>query len=231
VGGEPTIWLPTDLGAKLANWLRSDLGVTKDAQDRISNGADQSVNGEDVCQATDAAKPVWWANQLDGCPSWRFDGIDDCIYNDTFNLNQPADFYIVFKIITWVLNSGIFDGGGPPDVNQMRFSMNDVSPELKMFSGAFSPAITTMQVGEYKLVQCNFNGASSKARVNGANLITGDCGPNNIVGGTKIAGLRTYQYLSNIDFIERIVCNETLSDTDRLLLENYIKTRYPSLGM
>jgi len=72
----PPPFVPTDIGGCVL-WLRSDLGITKDASDRVSEWADQSGNGLTVSQATDTAKPVFYSNQINGHAGIYFDGVDD----------------------------------------------------------------------------------------------------------------------------------------------------------
>lgn len=51
-------WLPTDLGASLALWLRSDLGITLNGGN-VSAWADQSSNARHFTQGTAGAQPTY----------------------------------------------------------------------------------------------------------------------------------------------------------------------------
>ena len=77
VGGALIIFDPTlgVSGSLVA--VYSDIGVTKDGSDRISLITDQTTNGCNVTQSTDGYKFIYYANQINGYPSFRSDGVDD----------------------------------------------------------------------------------------------------------------------------------------------------------
>ncbi len=101
-------WVPTDI-TNCILWLRSDLGITKDGSDRVDTWADQSENGHDATQATDAAKPVWQANIINTTlPAIYFDGADDnfsCngVASHLSGNDTPFTHFVVFKNVD-VLN-------------------------------------------------------------------------------------------------------------------------------
>jgi len=55
-----------------------------DGSNRVATWADQSGEGNNATQSTDAKKPIFTANQLNGQPSLVFDGTDDFM-----NCNGP----------------------------------------------------------------------------------------------------------------------------------------------
>ena len=68
--------------ANLRLHYRSDLGVTKDGGDLVSNWADQSGNGDDLVQATGTNQPLWVDTAMNGYPVIRADGVDNWLTAD-----------------------------------------------------------------------------------------------------------------------------------------------------
>jgi YD repeat-containing protein len=81
-------------------WLRSDLGITKDAQNRLSSWADQSVTGYSFVQDSDSLKPLWVADQLNGYPVIRADGIDDWMSAANVVLGVAETTFVVVRPTT-----------------------------------------------------------------------------------------------------------------------------------
>jgi len=91
------VFSPVDIDG-LCLWLRADLDVTYDESNRVSAWADQSGNGEDFVQSTDAKKPVYVANALNGKPILRTDGVDDFMANSTLSsASKDFTFFIVHE--------------------------------------------------------------------------------------------------------------------------------------
>lgn len=68
-----------DQVSNLTLWLKSTAGVTKDGSDLVATWANQASTGSayDATQGTATNKPLWVANQLNGRPAIRFDGVDN----------------------------------------------------------------------------------------------------------------------------------------------------------
>jgi len=88
-------WLPTDI-AGCVLWLRSDLGITKDGSDRVSQWADQSGQNNHASQATEAKQPVWTADQYQGLPGLYFDGTDDYMTH-LLNMSASCSVFAIAK--------------------------------------------------------------------------------------------------------------------------------------
>lgn len=189
-------WTPKRL-PNLAAWFRFGQGITS-AAGAVSQWADQSGNGRHLKQATGAAQP---ALQADG--SILFDGTSDFLKCDAFTLAQPETVYVLFKQITWTLNSYIFDGDGAASG---ILSQRGTSPELATYAGSSVVANNSnLAVGVYGAVATVINGASSLIQVNNTTPTTGNPGVSNM-GGFTIGGRGdgTTEW-GNIQFKEAIV--------------------------
>jgi len=63
----------------LVLWLDASKGITKDESDLVELWEDQSPDGNNYVQATEAAKPLFVDSVVNGLPILRFDGTNDFI--------------------------------------------------------------------------------------------------------------------------------------------------------
>jgi hypothetical protein len=212
--------LPTDvLGCKL--WLRSDLGITKDGSDNVSEWADQSGNGNDLLQATPANQPNWVDAQLSGYPAIRFNGTSDSMQSSAFSsLSQPLEVLVVAKHLGGGTgNNYLIDGNS----NTMVI-YNAKDGYLRAYAGAFfvGPAWDYLS---WNLIDMLFYSTSSEARLNGGEPTTGNVGTYATTKFTLCAYGNGGQN-GNYDLVEVIVYNAELSAPDRDNLEKYLNARY-----
>jgi len=208
-------WAPTDIGGCVL-WLRSDLGVTKDGVDRVSEWADQSGNANHATQGVDAKKPVYHANQINGHATIRFDGADD--------------FMTCVQMLSQSVFAVVNHTDGASFSNYRR--LVDASDTLgwSIFGENNSSLYNSHGVFPRGIAQANFY-------VNGVN--TGEAAP--LVNYKYLSGIATNQankiitigdydsgsgqpLLGNI--AEIILYDSALSADNRLLVEDYLATRY-----
>ena len=125
--GEPIV--SPDMLDGLQLWLRSDLGVTFDA-DGVSEWQDQSGNDRHASQGTAAQRPAFVAHGAGRLPVLRFDGVNDRL------------------AIAWPLNSAL---SGLTVIAVVRTSSNNAQAvisfdgdqywELSVSDGAASPRV------------------------------------------------------------------------------------------
>ncbi|MEM7297823.1 MAG: hypothetical protein AAF391_06115, partial [Bacteroidota bacterium] len=90
---------PGDISTNLALWLDASNGVTLNGS-TVSQWADQSGNGNPASQATADAQPVFQAGDLNGNPTFLFDGVDDVLEGEGgfhtieyFVVTEPSEIY------------------------------------------------------------------------------------------------------------------------------------------
>lgn len=205
-------------------WLRSDLGVTKDGSNLVSLWADQSGNGNDFSQNTDASKPVWTADVGNGLPGLTFDGATSDILTGTFTQAQPNTWFVAFKYTSGLTAYRfLFDGSSTRQV-----FYNHLTSKWTMYADVAEIGdVASDNDAHYAVVI--FNGVSSQAWLDGVSIITGNPGTSTVVNATIGRGVGD----SGIGgWIAEIGCySSTLSDSDRLLLQAYLAARYRNVCM
>ena len=199
-----------------AAMFRYGIGITVTGSG-VSNWPDQSGNGRDLLQGTDAARP---ALQADG--SILFDGLAQFLKTAAFTFSQPNTIYLLASQITWTDVAHIFDG----DVQDTgTLFQSGVSPSVSIYAGAAAAANATWLIGEYAALAVIFNGASSLIRVGNGAPTTGDPGAGNM-GGFTVGARGAGDTYSNIQVKESIL----YSGAHSTILQNYNIARLASVG-
>ena len=223
-----SIWLPTDIGdCKL--WLRPDLGITKDELDRISLEADQSGNGNNFPQTTDAKKLVWWANQLNGYPAIFSDGIDDeeqCI--NLLSLTEMSIFFVGKRLD----NKAIFCYGSHGEGAVHTHQYYDLGNTLFSTDGIAVNNGIPDAVSIFNNYHCAIHcwgggGTQSTFFLNGTEKIVSGGNMNAVPNPQRLslASQVGYDYGSHwrADFA---LYNRIITGEEIILLSNYAATRY-----
>ena len=193
-------------------WFRYGLGITVTGAG-VSTWADQSGNGRDLLQGTDAARPTL---QADG--SILFDGVDNFLKTAAFTLNQPNTIYILCKAITWTDVDFLYDGD---TLNNSRLIQSGVTPDLAVGAGA-DIALPGPTVGAYAIITAVRNSASSSGRINSGAAVTGDAGLNNMDGFTLGTRGDLVGNFSNIQVKEVILFSGAHTDTQQSQIIYYL---------
>lgn len=158
------------LGLSPAAYYQNGVGITVTGSG-VAVWADQSGNGRNLLQGTDANRPAY--DSATG--TITFDGSNDSL-KATFTLNQPETLYVVVNQVSWTNGDYLLDG----NTAASRIIRQDTaSPQLDGFAGAFSTNSSALAVGAWGVICLVSNGASSVFRVNNEADITGNFGANN----------------------------------------------------
>lgn len=108
-------------------WLKADADALEQSGGSISSDGgdcgwwgDQSGNGNHATQATAAQKPHWIADQVNGLPLLKFDGVDDLLIVDSMATHLSGDdgpAFTLFMVAQKVSNNtyDILYGGSRSD--------------------------------------------------------------------------------------------------------------------
>ena len=229
-------WLPTDIDGCVL-WLPSDLGITKNGSDRVSLREDQSLNN-DASQVTDAKKPVWFANQIDGHPSIRFDSVDDYMSGP---LSIIGNSLHLFMVVNRISLPEAFDGyfvalgnGQTNDYNNtFGMILFDSSPNVYAFRAANKSYGAYPGFGTWFLLETKWDGSNNTTYINkvAQTPVADTQGNFNIVSYYLACRYIADApgYFHNIEDAEIICYNSPLSSDNQQLVWDYIESRYPSL--
>ena len=219
-------WVSTDI-AGCTFWVKSDSGVTKDGSDRVSIWVDQ-ITGNNLLQATDSKKFTYYANQLNGYPSLRSDGIDDFMQTGAFVIaSNPTTRFLVYKNRVpggAGANDGILDGR-----TDYWGYFEDTGPNSYMYGGTYCIIGELFSNNAYTLTTMIIPtaGYPGRLRKNGIEKTITDGGPvASTPGGITLGSLYDGSRATNIDFVEFISYNSALSADNITLVESYLNTRY-----
>lgn len=231
VPGRSRFFVPPDLSG-CALWLRSDLGITKDASDFVSTWADQSGAARDATQAgpTDV-QPKWVANVLNGFPTLRFDG-NDKLATGAFSLGPLT----VLMVATGQSGAGFFwarsTGAAVSDTLYGSTNSTIYVDRSGTISGKDYAALWGQFTGA-KLLTVQFGGthASHVLRVNGAEVATTDTfanDPGAAVVSNKlcIAARDDGLVAAACDVAEVVVYDTALASPELTQVEEYLRHRY-----
>lgn len=193
-------------------WFQQGIGITVTGSG-VSKWADQSGNGNDLNQGTDAARP---AKQTDG--SILFDGAAHYLKASAFTLNAPETIYLVMKEISWTDADHILDGN---TTNAGAIVQGGVggSPYIILYAGSDAANNNNLAIGSYGILSAVFNGASSSLTVNSTTATTGNPGVGNLSGLTLAASGGGVGQYANIQVKELIVRAAADSAATRLAIQ------------
>ncbi len=243
-------FLPTNI-AGCVLWLRSDLGITKDESNRVSNWADQSIAGNNFIQPSQSLKPILTSGQLDGYLSLYFDGVNDYIACDNSSLahmmsgdEKPFTFFWVQRTLYKTAGQTLWmfcDGSLVVNLNLMSANQGELTAHRdvvrRMGDGTFKA--TTCQTAPTVDVEYHvqlFDGQNLIWRRNREIIIPSTNIDYSAFGeAIELFTLGCWRQASgNItNFTKGYIgefgaYNRVISANELELLENYLFTRYPS---
>jgi hypothetical protein len=203
-----TGFVPSDLGSNLVGWWKSYTGILETP---VETWSDQSGEGNDLITPPDVAVfgPTLLAGQLNGKPSVIFDGVSHWMQTAGFTLIQPATIYILFKQVTWTLNSRIFDGS---TTDSFTLHQKTTTPNLAFYANNDLLQTDTLDVNTWGIMTIVANGASSILQLNNDSPVTGNPG-NESIGGFTLGALADGSVPGNIAVVE-IVLRNTADGSD-----------------
>ena len=227
--------LPKEHGLVL--WLDAGKGITEPVDgELVSEWKDQSGNDNNATQGEANNQPTYVINWLNEQPVVRFDGNNDFLITDNVSLGDSISVFAVVEAEDkmspnphdWRYNQGIVtqykDGRYILEINSTAtvFQFYD-GPELPRWITATAEATSWQLYGairEYGLTnRLYLNGM----KVNSQNTSVGTPGSTNPI---KIGFSGDYfRYLKG-DIAEILVYNRALSDSERGMVENYLKYKY-----
>jgi len=195
-------------------WYRYGIGITVTGAG-VSTWADQSGNGRDLLQGTDAARP-----SLEADGSILFNGTSHFLQTAGFTYTHPFTWYLLGRQITWTSNDHIFNG-----VAQNTATYQEgTTPQIQLFPGTAANN-GDWTLGIYAPICVIFNAASSLIRIGNNAPTTGDTGDtaaSDPGGFTLSAANSGAGGFSNIQVKEIILYSGAHTTTQQSQIMNYL---------
>ena len=235
----------TDGTDTLEVWLRSDRGVYSDtgcttaavATNPVACWTDQSGNGRNGTQATAGNRPVYQTSIVNGLPTVRFGGATDddflatdfnFLWNGTSNQNytiigvadriQAKNNNYFLGTAAGATNRGLHLGYRTDTSFTLAQYGNDINATVPNSAGmAFAIATGWYNNAVGHAVYINHNQASNTS----ANLV----GFSGAAATGHVGRGYTNQYFDG-DMTEVIMYTKALNDAERILVENYLSSKY-----
>jgi len=206
--------------AGLVSWYKAD-AIAGLVDGNLVSTWNDSFGSKNLTVHT-TAKPTYKTNIINGLPVLRWDGTNDMsLHNSSFSLAPPTTYFFVGKQ-TDKANAGRFvDSVGGR--NLVYFSSSGF---LSMFAGTATAADAIDHSGAFHVITAILNGASSSGYVDQVQVIA----PGTDIGSATATDLYFESDSTSMSLIgdvaEIIIYSASLSNANRLLVENYLKNKY-----
>lgn len=223
---------PSDI-AGLKLWLKADGSLWQDSGrtvvaaadgDPVGAWDDSSGNANHLMQITATKRPTLKTAIVNGNPVIRLDGIDD-VYRVDFTLNQPHHNFLMLAQRSWA--QGRFINAGSVGSAGMLYQ-HAVTPNIRQHSGIAGTENSGLVIGQYRLVEAFYSGASSSLIIAGGTAVISNVGTNN-PGGVTLGGETTAANFSSIDVAEMLIYNSQVTGSNLTNLRSYFLNKYGAL--
>ena len=221
-------------GLKL--WLSADSGAYNDAGTTLAtNGQsvqqwnDRSSNSQNSSQASSGLRPLFVSSVVNGRPVIRFDGSDDFLSLGQSLTGSTQTFFIVARNND-LTNGSVLLGNNSVSGNRYLFFQLPATGLPGLRYAHFDPDVAhspTITGSVFAIVSAIQNGTSATAYTNGtAGTTTNTMSTADTNVLDSIGRYTTLIYMMDGDIAEIIYYDVAVSNTDRILIENYLNTKY-----
>ncbi|HOW29491.1 MAG TPA: hypothetical protein PK685_02355 [archaeon] len=188
----------------------------------VSSWTDLSGNENHATQDNDGNKPTFKTNILNGKPAIRFGGNNFLKTEEFSTLSQPNSIFLVFAAIE---NTGYVVIDGTNDTERIAFgSSGPTANDVTIFGGGVVNSNETLPQ-DWAVWGGIYNTTDSKIIKNGLIKNTGNVGTQDLNGVTIGCRYSLTRFMDG-NISEILIYNSALSDSNRLLIENYLSQKY-----
>jgi hypothetical protein len=163
-------------------------------------------------------RPLWTEDGV------YFDGFNDYMKCDAFDLKQPMMIYAVIKQVAWASGDVLWDGNGAS--NRCGLTQVTSTPRLASFSVWTQNVINdNLAVDTWGIVRAIYNGASSSLQVDNTAKATGT-NNNNEPDGFVLGGTYIGTGAANICVKALIIRKISDGADDQTAIYNYLATKF-----
>ncbi len=226
----PPPWTPSSVGGLLL-WLEADAITGLNDGDPVATWLDQSGNENHATQSTEASKPLFKTNILNGKPVVRFDGSDDALsYPSQMSGHTTITVFVVF-IPRRMSNEQTVVSGYGREVFTFQLHGSGAIGSLVYVNGVIlynawnepyftlnSPAVLVQQKTSSALV---FRRNATLVRSDATSSALDTCATE-VLGATGDTGTKPAQ----IDIAEFLLYDNDIGDTAVAQVETYLNAKY-----
>lgn len=214
---------------KVLQYIRADLGVTKDGSNRVSEWKDQFA-GLHYTQGTSESQPLFLATGgPNGTPAIQ---LDDAARKMLSTLDLPAPgttptyIWLVMRQDAWTDTKYIVTGGSANHMNLWQRNIGGGgSPDIRQYNGSHAHINSAATIGSWFRIDAYFSNTTSDRIQIGSTTVTGENAGNiNPVANRALGDLASASAL--ITVCDLMYLNELPSATEKTALDNYVTTRY-----
>jgi hypothetical protein len=239
---------PGGVGNSASNtvWLKPENLVGFSNNDKVDNWPDVSGNNRDYSNGDSDKQPIYKASQLNGWPVLSFDGWDDYLRN--YSGESGQDNFTVFIIaqtakthqIDGQSNSGVGGTSGQFYLLDPRHRGSDAGMGVSMGTNGVSvyehgsgympaTAVYSGALSGYNLLGVRYSSRRPTIFVNSTTSRTGVTSGRADVYGPQTIGDGSYGAFWG-EVAELIIFNTSINDAQRLIVENYLSSKF-NLGI
>jgi PKD repeat protein len=220
-------------------WLKSDKGVI-DSLGQISNWQDQSGNMNNAIQVQSSNQPLLLNNSFNGYPTISFNGINQYLETPRGLLdsyNALSAFFVIKVNQNDKGNGGIFGSS----IGSSAFELSTYQKGYFYINKDYTKPIINSNLfyplGQWDLVSMTCSNLNGNVWENGKNVVMYNGNTNLPITSGIQQAIGRYassigSYYANINIAEIIIFKSSLSDLERLLIENYLRNKYaPSVNL
>lgn len=222
-------WIPRDLPGCVL-WLRSDLGVTKDGSNNVTQWADQSGQGNHAAPGT---APLYVASGVNGKPVIRFDDTSSQFLSITGNSTLwPQKLTLVAVSKTTHLASSAEPGIVAISLSQYAITHYQGDSHIYSYLGSSGNSNgATVALNGWAMPMLSWDGttgANGYRLYNGSTLLgqKASSQASYTASGDVHIGQRPTPYYWGGDLAEVVLVNRDLSAAERAWLVSYVNVRY-----
>lgn len=212
-------------------WLKADSIIDLNDGDVITTWNDSSTNGNNVTQSNSSLKPTYKINTLNGKPVVRFSTDKLVASSQVFNQNQPSTIFAVLR--TNAINRMIpFGNASPEGLNGFWPDFYHPNSNLQtVISPETYPSTGSVSSNSWNYYSFIINNTLQVTYKNGStfgsssiNIANQGLSASPFVVGSYSSGASNLYF--DGDIAEIIIYNQTLTNEDRLLVEEYLNNKY-----
>lgn len=188
-------------------------GVTKDANNKVTQWNDLSANAHNFIQADTSKSPTYTVNGM------FWDGTNDFMATASFTSNQPRTVYIVGQSSDVTGVRGFVDGA------------TALTGAVYFTGGTINSRAGTLLVGDaasintWYVITAVFNTTSSTIQLNDVAANSGDAGSSNVSNGFCVGARGTAGFLNG--YIKAVyIMTGVDDDAEQIAMKEYLNTKY-----